>query len=157
MIARSFPLAVTLALTAMAVQAQEFVRPECLGVVHASAGLKFDSVEHANWYRRFWTGSCRNLPAMRCMPGSPNWNGVVTELLKKGRADQAPAITTAACRMGEIIGHEWSREKAIRKINTDDLKAFMATLDTAPDVATGLNRVEVRVKLALAGARPYGR
>ena len=151
MIARPTPLAFAVALVASAVSAQEYVRPDCLGVVQASAGLKFESVEHAHWYRRFWTGSCRNLPALRCMPGSPNWNDVVGELVKKARPDQTGQITATACRMGQAIGHEWSRAKPVRRIDTNDLKAFMTTLDQAPDVPTGLSRVDLRVKTALAG------
>jgi len=157
MIARSFPLAVVLSLMAMTAQAQEFVRAECLGVVQASARLPYDSAQQSLWYRRFWTGDCKGLPMMTCVPGNPNWNDMISKLVKKGAPAQGPSITTAACKMGEIIGHEWSREKAIRKINTNDLKAFMVTLDTAPDVTTGLQRVELRVKEAMAGAKPYGR
>jgi hypothetical protein len=151
--AKPFLPAVALALCAVSAQAQEFVRPECAGVVQASTQLKFDSVEHANWYRRFWTGNCKSLPALQCMPGSPHWNDIVTKLVKKGRPDQASFITQAACRMGQTIGHEWSREKAIRRISTADLKTYLTTLDAAPDVPTGLSRVELRVKTAMAGAR----
>jgi hypothetical protein len=151
--AKPFLAATVLSLCAASAQAQEFVRSECVGVVQVSARMTFDSAEHRNWYRRFWTGDCKSLPALRCMPGSPNWNDVITKLVKKGRADQAPAITTAACRMGETIGHEWAREKAVRRIDTADLKAFLVTLDTAPDVTTGLSRVELRVKTAL-GLKP---
>jgi hypothetical protein len=150
---RSFLAATILMFAATAAQAQEFVRADCRGVVQASTQVKFDSPQHANWYRRFWTGSCKDLPKLQCMPGSPNWNDVITRLTKKGRVDQAPAITTAACRMGQLIGHEWAREKAVRRIDTADLKTFLATLDTSPDVPTGLQRVETRVKTAL-GLKP---
>ncbi|MBN9318232.1 MAG: hypothetical protein BGN86_11025 [Caulobacterales bacterium 68-7] len=153
MIQKSFPLAVVLALSAELAQAQEYVRPDCLGVVQPSASLKFDTPEHAIWYRRFWTGSCRNLPMMQCMPGNPNWNDVVGKLVKRGRPDQSATILSTACRMGQTIGHEWSRERAVRRISTDDLKTYMATLDEAPDVTTGLSRVELKVKTAMAGAR----
>lgn len=149
MIQKSFPLAVIIALAATVAQAQEYVRPDCLGVVQPSAGLKFDTPVHATWYRRFWTGSCKNLPMMQCMPGNPNWNDVVGKLVKRGRPDQAAAIISTACKMGQTIGQEWSRGKAVRRINTDDLKTYMATLDDAPDVTTGLSRVQLRIDTAL--------
>ena len=153
MIQKSVLFVVVFAMAASLVQAQEYVRPDCLGVVQPSAGLKFDTAEHATWYRRFWTGSCKSLPMMQCMPGNPNWNDVVAKLVKRGRPDQAAAITATACRMGQTIGQEWSRERDVRRISTADLKTYMATLDEAPDVTTGLSRVELKVKTAMAAAR----
>lgn len=150
MSAKSFPLALAVALAAASAQAQEFVRPDCRGLVQPSAGLAFETAEHRNWYRRFWTGDCHGLPALRCVPGSPNWNDTVARLVKKGRPDQAAAITAQACRLGQVIGHEWSRPKPVRRIDIHDLKTYFAAVDSAPDVAGGLARVEARVKAALA-------
>lgn len=147
---KSFLPAVALSLVALSAQAQEFVRPDCLSVVRPSAGLTFENPEHRNWYRRFWTGDCRDLPKLRCMPGSPNWNDVVSKLVKKGQPAQAASVTASACRLGQTMGYEWARPKPVRRIDTDDLKSYLAALDSAPDVTTGLTRVDGRVKAALA-------
>jgi hypothetical protein len=74
-------------LAAQAVQAQEFVRDDCRGVVAPSAAQKYDTPEHARWYKRFWTGDCDHL--MFCFPGSPNWNDIVGKLLVKGGPSQS--------------------------------------------------------------------
>jgi hypothetical protein len=141
-------LAVTLA--AASAQAQEFIRADCRNFVTPSASLAFDGAEHRKWYRRFWTGSCHNLPVLRCVPGSPNWNDTVAQLVSRGRADQAAAITAQACPLGQAIGHEWARDKAVRRIDTNDLRSYFADLDRAPDVVTGMTRVDRRVRAALA-------
>lgn len=150
MFAKPFFTALGLTMVAASAQAQEFVRPDCRAFVQPSASLAFDTPEHRNWYRRFWTGDCHSLPALRCMPGAPNWNDTVTKLVKKGRPDQAAAVTAHACRLGQAIGHEWARDKPVRRINTNDLRAYFAALDSAPDVTTGMARVDLRVKTALA-------
>jgi hypothetical protein len=154
--AASILVAFTLTLIAVSAQAQEFVRQDCARLAPPSASLSFDSPEHRLWYRRFWTGDCKDLPILACVPGNPNWNDVITQLLKKGRPDQGPAIRASACRLGEVVGHEWSRAKAVRRINTEDLRSYIAILQATSDVPTGLGRLETRMKTDMA-APPKGR
>jgi hypothetical protein len=71
------------------------------------------------WYKRFWTGDCDHLNM--CLPGAPNWNDIVGKLLVKGGPTERAVLLPKACRLGQLIGLEWSRDKKIRKIDTGDL------------------------------------
>jgi len=130
-----------------AAQAQSFVRADCQGLIGVAPN-RYDTPEHARWYQRFWTGTCDHLPF--CVPGSPNWNDIVGKLLVKGGPSERSAVLPKACRLGQLIGLEWSREKSIRKIDTHDLRFFNATLETANDTLRGLDRVEQAARLKLA-------
>jgi len=134
-------------LVAQAAQAQAYVRPDCQGLVGVSPN-RYDSSEHARWYQRFWTGNCDHLAF--CVPGSPNWNDIVGKLLVKGGPSERVAILPKACRLGQLIGLEWSREKAVRKIDTHDLRAFNATLESTDDTLRGLDKVEQAARIKLA-------
>ena len=134
-------------LTAGGARAQSYVRVDCQGVTTVPA--RYDTPEHERWYKRFWTGQCDHL-AM-CIPGAPNWNEVVGKLVVKGGPAQRAAVLPKACKMGQLIGLEWSREKAIRKINTADLRTFNATLEASPDTLKGLDKIEQSARAKLAG------
>jgi hypothetical protein len=134
-------------LVAQAAQAQSFVRPDCQGV-NGAVALRYDTSEHARWYQRFWTGTCDHLAF--CIPGSPNWNDIVGKLLVKGGPSERAALLPKACRLGQLMGLEWSREKSIRKIDTHDLRAFNATLESSNDTLKGLDKVEQAVRAKLA-------
>jgi hypothetical protein len=120
-------------------QAQDYVRLDCQSLT-APAKLHFDSPEHARWYRRFWTGDCDHLGL--CMPGSPNWNDIVGKLLAKGGPSEQAALLPKACRLGQLIGLEWSREHDVRRIDTNDLRSFKSLLEAAGDPLRGLGQVE---------------
>ncbi|PIB94446.1 hypothetical protein [Caulobacter sp. FWC2] len=128
-------------------QAQSFVRPDCQGV-NGGVALRYDTSEHARWYQRFWTGTCDHLAF--CIPGSPNWNEIVGKLLIKGGPSERAALLPKACRLGQLIGLEWSREKAIRKIDTHDLRLFSTTLEATGDTLKGLDKVEQAARIKLA-------
>ena len=129
-------------------QAQSFVRPDCQGVVGVSPG-RFDTAVHGLWYRRYWTGSCDpQIP--RCIPGSPNWNEMVGKLAARSPSIHRPAALAKACRLGQLIGLEWSRSKTIRKIDLGDLRAFHHTLDHTDDVLKGIDQVEQAARAKLA-------
>ncbi len=130
------------------VQAQAYVRADCQGLVGVAPN-RYDTPEHERWYKRFWTGQCDHLSLM-CLPGSPNWNDIVGKLLVRAGPAQRAAVLPKACRLGQLIGLEWSREKAIRKIDTNDLRAFNATLDASPDTLKGLDKVEQAARAKLA-------
>ncbi|WP_454761923.1 hypothetical protein [Caulobacter segnis] len=130
-------------------QAQSFVRGDCQGHL-ALVAPRYDTANHALWYKRFWTGGCDpQIP--RCIPGQPNWNNMVTTLLKRGSAAQRPAVLAKACRVGELIGVEWSRSKTIRKIDLDDLRRFNRDLENSSDPLQGLDRLEASARAKLAG------
>ncbi len=136
-------------LAANVANADEFVRADCRNVVAPSASLKYDTPEHALWYRRFWTGSCQHLPLL-CLPGSPNWNDVVGKLLAKGGPAEQPALLPKACRLGQLIGLEWSRDKKVKHITTNDLRIFDNMLNASGDALRGVDQVDAKARAMTA-------
>lgn len=128
-------------------QAQDYVRADCRGLVNPAA-LHFDTPEHVRWYKRFWTGDCDHLPF--CFPGSPNWNDIVGKLLTRGGASEHAALLPRACRLGQTMGLEWSRDKKVRRIDTGDLRAFKGQLEASGDALRGVEQVEDSVKAKMA-------
>lgn len=147
--ARAAALALGL-LVAGGAQAQSYVRPDCQGLVSV-APSRYDTPEHERWYRRFWTGNCDHLPL--CLPGSPNWNDVVGKLIAKGGPSERVALLPKACRLGQLIGLEWSREKAVRRINTGDLRVFNTMLEAQKDTLKGVDTVEQAARTKLSAPR----
>jgi hypothetical protein len=131
-------------------QAQSYVRSDCQALAPASAN-RYDTPEHERWYKRFWTGECDHLTL--CVPGAPNWNDVVGKLMVKGGASERLALLPKACRLGQLIGLEWSRERAVRKISTADLKIFSGMLEKTPDTLDGVIKVEAAARAKLATPR----
>jgi hypothetical protein len=132
-------LAIVTALAPMAASAQTFVRADCRAVVAAPA-LRFDDGEHRLWYRRFWNGDCG--PLSFCSPGEPNWNLAVGQIIQRAPAARRSSIRARACRIGRVIGFEWSRDNSIRKIDTGQLSDFYAELDGATDIEAALAQIE---------------
>ena len=130
-----------------AAQAQDYVRPDCRGLLGASA-QRFETPEHVRWYKRFWTGECDHLPM--CMPGSPNWNDIVGKLLVRGGPAEQATLLPKACRLGQTIGLEWSRHKKVRRIDTGDLRVFKGQLEASGDALRGVEQVETSVRSKLA-------
>ncbi|WP_454759301.1 hypothetical protein [Caulobacter segnis] len=137
-------------LTTSAARADEFVRGDCRGAVAPSAALKYDTAEHARWYKRFWTGDCDHLAL--CLPGAPNWNEVVGKLLVKGGPREQLALLPKACRLGQLIGLEWSRDKKIKHITTGDLKVFNTMMEASGDALRGVDQVDAKAR-ALTNTR----
>lgn len=135
-------------LTTSSPRADEFVRVDCRSVVLPSAVLKYDTPEHARWYKRFWTGDCDQLAL--CLPGAPNWNEVIGKLLAKGGPKEQPALLPKACRLGQLIGLEWSRDKKVKHITTGDLKVFNTMLEGAGDALRGVDQVDARARALTA-------
>jgi hypothetical protein len=129
-------------------QAGEFVRADCRATVKPTDAIRFDTDEHLRWYKRFWTGTCDHLAF--CFSGSPNWNDIVGKLLIKGGPSEQPALLPKACRLGQLIGLEWAKDKGVQKISTKDLKQFNAMLEAAGDPLKGVEAVEARAR-AMAG------
>jgi hypothetical protein len=133
-------------------QASEFVRADCRALVKPTDAIRFDTDEHLRWYKRFWTGTCDHLSF--CFPGSPNWNDIVGKLLVKGGPTEQPALLPKACRLGQLIGLEWAKDKDIQKISTKDLKGFNAILEAAGDPLKGVEAVDAKARVLAAQATP---
>jgi len=125
---------------APAAQAGEFVRADCRPLVKATDAIRFDTEAHQRWYKRFWTGTCDRLP--HCFSGSPNWNDIVGKLLAKSGPGQQPTLLPKACRLGQLVGLEWAKDKRVQKISTKDLKVFKTMLEAAGDPLKGVEAVE---------------
>lgn len=137
-------------LAAGSAEAQSYVRADCQSLVGVAPN-RYDSPEHERWYRRFWTGDCDHLTF--CFPGSPNWNDIVGKLLVKGGPSERAVLLPKACRLGQLIGLEWSREKPIRKINTGDLRVFNTMLEASGDTLKGVDKVETAARAKLTPPR----
>jgi hypothetical protein len=124
---------------------QSYVEAPCT----AQAAPAFEDHLQSLWYRRFWTGECRDLPGLRCMRGRPYWNDVVRTLTARAPAGRRSEIASSACRLGHRIGFEWTRPSARRRIDSRDLRSLAATLEKAPDVTAGLAAVEARVEATI--------
>jgi hypothetical protein len=55
-------------------------------------------------------------------------------------------VHVKACRLGPLIGLEWTRPRGDRRIDTGDLKGFAATLESAGDALSGLAKVEAQAR-----------
>ena len=121
---------------------QSYVQPPCI----ASKAPAFVDALQPLWYRRFWTGECKDLPGLQCRRGKPNWNDVVRTLTARAPAGKRVEAAARACRLGRQIGFEWTLPRAVRRIDTHDLKALNAQLEQAPDVMAGLTAVEAQVR-----------
>jgi hypothetical protein len=145
---RAVLLALTLGLGLVGeVQAQDYVRTDCRAQLDP-ATLRFDTALHQRWYRRFWTGDCDHLPF--CFPGSPNWNDIVGKLLTRGGPAEQAVLLPKACRLGQMIGLEWARDKKVRRIDTGDLHAFKSQLEASGDALRGVERVEASARAKMA-------
>jgi hypothetical protein len=140
-------LLVAASLQAGSAQAQSYVRADCQGLVGVAPN-RYDTPEHERWYKRFWTGACDHLSF--CIPGAPNWNDAVGKLLVKGGPPERSALLPKACRLGQLIGLEWSREKAIRKIDTADLRVFNKVLESSDDTLRAVDKIDAAARAKLA-------
>lgn len=88
---------------------------------------------------------------MGCRKGRPYWNGVVHTITARAPANKRADVSRRVCKLGRQIGFEWTRPKAERRIDTQDLQKLNAALDQAPDVIAGLEKVEASVR-AMVGS-----
>ena len=121
---------------------QSYVNAPC----PAGAMPQFEDHLQSLWYRRFWTGECKDLSALRCRGGAPYWNDVVRTLTARAPAARRSEVSARACKLGRAIGFEWTRPSKERRIDSRDLRTLNATLEKAPDVTAGLTAVEARVR-----------
>lgn len=133
--------------TASPALAQSYIAAPC----PTGATPKYEDHLQSLWYRRFWTGECKDLPGLRCRAGKPYWNDAVRTLTARAPAGQREEVSARACKLGRRIGFEWTRPSAQRRIDSQDLKALNATLEKAADVSAGLTAVEARVRAKIGG------
>lgn len=121
---------------------QEYVDPPC------PTGAPPQFVDHLQslWYRRFWTGECKDLSVLKCRSGRPYWNDVVRALVARASAAKRSEVATRTCQLGRRIGFEWTRPSTVRRIDTKELRALNDTLEKSADIEAGLTAVEARVR-----------
>jgi hypothetical protein len=135
-------------LVAATAQAQDYVRPDCRPLISPA---KIADPLTAKWYRRFWTGDCGHLSG--CFGGTPNWNDIVGRLMSRAAAGQKVEVLRRACRLGPLIGLEWTRPKRVRRIDSRDLQSFKSVLDSSPDVVQALSKVEASAQSQISRGR----
>lgn len=139
--------AILLAIVAGPALADDYVRPDCAR--HLAPNPTDPASVTGRWYRRFWTGDCGGLGG--CMGGSPNWNQIVGQLVARSAPGDRPAVLAKACRLGPLIGLEWTRPRNVRRIGSGDLRGFKSALEASPNVVDGLNKVEAQARGKIAG------
>ncbi|MEM0943185.1 MAG: hypothetical protein AAGI70_04480, partial [Pseudomonadota bacterium] len=109
---------------------------------------------HAQWYERFWTGDCGDLPWWWCLVDAPDWPETVAELSARHGAALDPGLAARLCLTGERLGYEWARANDIRRIDSDDLKAWRKALLATDDIAAEIASLEARATARLGVAPP---
>ncbi len=113
-------------------------------------GLSFDDAQHRLWYARFWTGRCTGLSFFVCRSGKPYWHETMQRLVAGAAAERRQAFAARLFALGRKIGYEWARENDIRKISTENLRAWYAVLDASADGEAAIARVEAEAAALLA-------
>lgn len=113
-------------------------------------GLAFDDANHRLWYARFWTGHCTGLSFFVCRSGAPYWHETMRRLVAAAPAERRAALSVRLFALGRRIGHEWAKENDVRKISTDDIRAWYSRLEKAADGEAAIGRVEAEAAARLA-------
>jgi hypothetical protein len=114
-------------------------------------GLTFDDAKHRLWYARFWTGECTGLSLFVCLPGRPYWHETTRRLVAAASPERRPALAARLFQLGRKIGFEWAKENDIRKISTDDIRAWYRVLEKATDGEAAIAHIEAEATRLLAG------
>lgn len=77
--------------------------------------------EEQEWLRKFYEGSFL----------IKGWNDRMKEILQAVPQEYKETIHKDLSRLGDKIGQEWSRDNAVRRIDTDRLKYWGDTLRAA--------------------------
>jgi len=115
------------------------------------AGLTFDNERHKAWYTRFWTGSCRDVPDLFCLPGDPSWYASVDQMVKLVPAADQDHVQNRLLILGRAVGFEWARDRSIHKISIGDLENWGKQLETSTDIETTIAQIEQDVCTRLKG------
>lgn len=119
-----------------------------------NAGLAFDDRKHRAWYGRFWTGRCDGLGFFDfCSQEGGSWPDTIAATLDNLPPAQRPRARAEMLAMGRMIGFEWARDNAIRKIDTADLRRWRTELSRAGDRWAALGRICREAAVAVGAAR----
>lgn len=113
----------------------------------------FDNRIHELWYQdRFWNGSCPSGLGWWCFTGE-SWFDLIHNVLARVEPSQRSMMCRRLFRLGTKIGYEWARDNAIRKIDSEQLKCWVAKLKSAGDPIGALNIVEREAAQCLIESR----
>ena len=139
---RALVAAAFLAATPIAAQAEHLPVPD--------ERLAFDDANHRLWYARFWTGHCTGLSFFVCRSGAPYWHETMRRLVAAAPAGRREALSARLFALGRRIGHEWAKENDVRKISTENIRAWYAQLEKGADGEAAVARVEAEAAALLA-------
>ena len=77
--------------------------------------------QEQDWLKKFYTGTFL----------VKGWNAQVKDLLQDFQGEEREATKDLLGDLGEKIGREWSRDNAVRRIDTIQLKQWGASLTSA--------------------------
>ena len=114
----------------------------CPTEIDPFADLEFDDNLHRAWYRRFWTGDCKDVKdesfweGILCKGGKRGstrpreqfWYDTVDRCLQKLAPAERGPIRFRLWELGRLVGHEWARANNVRKIDSNDIKDWGKTL-----------------------------
>ena len=122
---------------------------DCKTRERPNAGLSYEDEKHRLWYEvRFWTGKCEGEIWLTCWSG-PSWYDVMDKILASGAPKDRPQMCERLFALGVRIGHEWSRDNAIRSIHTDDLDRWKMQLLDSDDPIRAIGELEMLVESRL--------
>lgn len=127
----------------------------CPRVFNPFEGLEFDAEDpkHRLWYERFWTGRCDGLGLFDfCTESGGGWPDTVEKIAARADEEDRPRLRAELWAIGRMIGFEWARDNAIRRISTSDALRMAEELEGASDPWRGLRRVcgEARATLGIS-------
>jgi hypothetical protein len=106
-----------------------------------AASLDFDNEEHRLWYElRFWQGACDDRLSW-CFSGD-DWYDLMSEVLERLSAAAQVEFCPRLWSLGQLIGHEWARDNAVRRIDTDDLEDWQEAILESDELPATLTRIE---------------
>lgn len=100
--------------------------------------------EYSDWVRTFYDG--------KRFPPVPGWSARERDILAAVPVASRDAAARALAETGRVIAAEWAKDNAVRRVGTDDLKAWGKRFsDASRDVQRLMDALdEVRRKIELA-------
>ncbi len=106
--------------------------------------LTYNHEPHELWYRRFWTGSCENVPGF-CLRGDPAWLDVTDEIAAQFPADEQGRVRNRLWAMGRAVGYDWSSDEDIntdKVVTTRQFQRWGNALESSEDITATLTEIE---------------
>jgi hypothetical protein len=92
------------------------------------------SKQEQNWLKKFYEGTFL----------VKGWDAQVTDLLQDFEGEERDAIEDLLGNLGRKIGREWSKDNAVRRIDTAKLQQWGANLKSARKNGTDALTEEIR-------------